>query len=135
MGLLDGLLGNVLGGLLNSPQGQNPLLQEGLQLLQQSGGLSGMLDRLRQSGLGQQADSWVGTGKNLPISAEDLQRVIGSGAIGDIAAKLRMSPGEAGAGLAQALPQIIDQMTPQGSVPGNHGELIQQMLTAVMNRA
>ena len=135
MGLLDGLLGNVLGGLLNSPQGQNPLLQEGLQLLQQSGGLSGMLDRLRQSGLGQQADSWVGTGKNLPISAEDLQRAIGSGAIDDIAAKLGMSHGEVSAGLAQTLPQIIDQMTPQGSVPGNHGELIQQMLTAVMNRA
>jgi uncharacterized protein YidB (DUF937 family) len=135
MGLLDGLLGNVLGGLLNGSQGQSPLLQAALQLLQQNGGLTGMLDQLRQSGLGQQADSWVSTGKNLPISAEDLQRVVGSGAIADIAAKLGMSHGEASTGLAQALPQIIDQMTPQGSVPGNHGELIQQMLTAVMNRA
>jgi len=63
MGLLDGLLGNVLGGMMGGNaaggQAQNPLLQAALQMLQQNGGLQGILGKFQQAGYGAQADSWV----------------------------------------------------------------------------
>ena len=92
-------------------------MQIALQLLQQNGGVGGMLDKFRQGGYADQADSWQGTGPNLPISADALQEVLGSGAVGQIAQQLGLSHGDAAGGLAQTLPQIIDKFTPQGEVP------------------
>lgn len=136
MGLLDGLLGNVLGSVLGGQQGQSPLgailgglgggnsgggmgnmlLQVGLSLLQQNGGLGGVVDKFRQAGMGAQADSWVGTGQNMNLSADQLQQVFGSGALGDLASKLGMSQDQAGSALSQMLPELINQLTPQGQV-------------------
>jgi uncharacterized protein YidB (DUF937 family) len=93
MGLLDGLIGTAIGSMLSGNQAQNPLgsvlrglggsnqaqgsnllLQLALSMLQQNGGLEGVLNRFRQSGLSQQADSWVSTGENMNISADQLQK-------------------------------------------------------------
>jgi uncharacterized protein YidB (DUF937 family) len=132
MGLLDGLLGNVLGGMMGGNaaggQAQNPLLQAALQLLQQNGGLQGILGKFQQAGYGAQADSWVSTGKNLPIDANALQQVLGQGQLGQIAQQIGMSHGDAAGGLAAMLPQLIDQMTPHGQVPENHGDMVSQAL-------
>jgi uncharacterized protein YidB (DUF937 family) len=133
MGLLDGLLGNVLGGVMGGgaaagQQGQNPLLQVALQLLQQNGGLQGVLGKFQQAGYGAQADSWVSTGKNLPIDAGALQQALGQGQLGQIAQQLGMSHGDAAGGLASMLPQLIDQMTPHGQVPDNHNDMVSQAL-------
>src|SRR6476619_1999621 len=126
MGLLDGLLGQVMGGMLGggqtqmpgqSPlpgQAQSPLLMMLLQLLQQNGGLQGVLGKLQQSGYGQQAQSWIGTGQNMPIDAGALSQIFGHGQLGQIAQQLGVSQEEAAGGLAQMLPQVVDQMTPQG---------------------
>ena len=65
MGLLDGLVGNVIGSMLNGNQTQTPL---GTGRNQAQGG-----NLFRQSGLGQHADSWVGTGQNMNISSDQLQ--------------------------------------------------------------
>ena len=77
MGLLDGLLGNLMGSYLGGTQERNPvnsgsqmqggnlLLQIALMMLQQNGGLEGVLGKFRQGGLAQQADSWVSTGQNM----------------------------------------------------------------------
>jgi len=129
MGMLDGILGNALGGLLggNGKQ-QSPMMQIALQLLQQNGGVGGMLDKFRQAGYADHADSWQGTGANLPISGNALQEVLGSGAIGQIAQQLGISHGEAAGGLAQMLPQIIDKFTPQGEVPDSHNDMVAQAL-------
>lgn len=128
MGMLDGILGNLLGGALGggSPQAQSPLMQIALQLLQQNGGLEGLLGKFRQAGYGAEADSWVSTGQNLPVTGDVLQQVLGSGAFGDIARQLGMSRGEAAGGLAQALPGVIDQMTPQGRIPDASDDLVAQ---------
>ena len=66
--------------------------------------------------MGAQADSWVSTGPNMNISAEQLQQVFGSGALGDIAAKLGVSQDQAGSTMSQMLPELINQLTPQGEV-------------------
>jgi len=132
MGLLDGLLGNVLGGMLGGNaagnQSRNPLIAAALQMLQQNGGIQGVLGKFQQAGYGEQAQSWVSTGRNLPIDADALRQMLGDGQLGQIAQRLGMSHGEAADGLASALPQIIDQMTPQGSVPDNHMDIVSQAL-------
>ena len=131
MGMLDGMLGNVLGGLLDGrgtdPQ-QNPLLQMALQLLQQNGGIEGVIGKFRRAGYGQQADSWVAVGESQPIGADALQQALGSSGLGDIASQLGMSNAAAAGGLASILPQIIDRMTPQGQIPAGQDDPVAQAL-------
>jgi uncharacterized protein YidB (DUF937 family) len=131
MGLLDGLLGNVLGGMTGGGSGtqqQSPLMQIALQMLQQHGGIEGLLGKFQQAGYAEQAQSWVSTGQNQPISADALQQVLGHGQLGQIAQQLGMGQGEAAGGLASMLPQIIDRMTPHGQVPANSSDLVAQAL-------
>ncbi|MDR3416227.1 MAG: YidB family protein [Nevskia sp.] len=134
MGLLDQLAGSVLSGALGGlqqQQGQSPLLQAALTLIQQNGGIPGIISKFQQAGLGQHIDSWVSSGANLPVSADQLHQVLGSGAIAGIASQLGMDHAQAGAGLAQLLPQLISQLTPNGSVPANHADLISEALSAL----
>ena len=152
MGLLDDLIGNVLGSALGDNQRQNPLesilgglggasqgqsgnllLQVALLLLQQNGGLEGVLGRFRQGGLGKQADSWVGTGQNMNISASELQEVFGSSTLRDLASQLGMPEERAGSTMAQVLPELINQLTPQGQVPANGDEEISEGLSMLAN--
>jgi len=129
MGMLDGLLGNALGGLMGGGgQSQSPLLRIALQLLQQNGGVNGVLDKFRQGGYADQADSWQSAGQNMPLSGDALQEVLGAGSIGQIAQQLGMSHGDAAGGLAQMLPQLIDKFTPNGEVPDNHNDMVAQAL-------
>lgn len=132
MGLLDNLLGNVLGG---SAPGQSPLALAALQLIQQHGGLPGIISQLERGGLADQAGSWVGSGANMPITGSQVQQVLGSGSIGQIAQQLGLSPGDASNGLARMLPQIIDHLTPGGQVPADHGEMLQQALSLLSKRS
>jgi len=138
MGMLDGLIGSALGGMMGtsgggSGQAQSPLLQIALQLLQQNGGVAGVLDKFRQGGYADQADSWQSTGQNMPLSGNALQEVLGSGTIGQIAGQLGMSHGDAAGGLAQMLPQLIDKFTPDGAVPDDHNDMVAQAL-AILTR-
>ena len=130
MGLLDGLLGSVMGGMMGGGQQQsaNPLLQIALQLLQQNGGLQGVLGKFQQAGYGDQVQSWVGTGQNLPIDAGALSQIFGQGQLGQIAQQLGVSHEEAAGQLAQALPQVVDRMTPNGQIPEGHSDLVNEAL-------
>jgi uncharacterized protein YidB (DUF937 family) len=136
--MLDGMMGNVLGGLLGGSGGaagsQSPLLRLALQLLQQNGGIGGVVNKFRQAGYADQADSWVAVGENKPIAADALQQVLGSGTLGDIAAKLGVSSGAAAGGLASILPQIIDQMTPRGQLPDEQNDPVAQALAMLQKK-
>jgi uncharacterized protein YidB (DUF937 family) len=118
MGLLDGLLGDAASKFLGG-EGSNPLLGIIGNLLSgsQGGGLSGLIENFNNKGLGNVISSWVGTGENLPISGEQIQEILGSGQIQQMAEKLGTSREEVSGGLAGLLPQIIDKLTPDGSVP------------------
>ena len=136
MGMLDGLINSALGGMMGQGmhgQGQNPLLMVALQLLQQNGGIEGVLDKFRQGGYADQAASWQSTGQNIPVSGNALQEVLGSGAIGQVAQQLGMSHGDTAGGLAQMLPQLIDQFTPDGNVPNDGDDIVAQAL-AMLNK-
>ena len=132
MGLLDSLPGSVMGG---SAQGQNPLMLAALQLIQENGGLPGIISKFQQGGYGSQVGSWVGTGANVPISGSQLQEVLGSGMIGQLAQQLGLSHGDASSGRAQALPQLIDKMTPSGQVTSDHSDILQQAVAAFSKRS
>jgi uncharacterized protein YidB (DUF937 family) len=68
------------------------------------------------------------------VSGSALQEVLGTGAIGQIAQQLGMSHGETAGGLAQMLPQLIDQLTPNGAVPDNHDDMVAQALAMLQKR-
>jgi len=114
MGLMD-----MVGGLLGQGgQGQNPLVSAALGLIQNHpGGIQGLLGQFQEQGLGDQVASWIGTGANQGISAEQLQSVLGSDQLQQLASRFGLSQGDAASGLASALPQVVDQLSPQGSLP------------------
>jgi uncharacterized protein YidB (DUF937 family) len=139
MGLLDSLLGGVLGGNrgvgvnADGSAPQNPMMAIVLQLLQQNGGIQGVLAKFQQAGYAEHAQSWVSTGQNMPISADVLAKVLGSGQLGAIAQNLGMDSGAAAGGLASMLPHVIDQLTPHGSIPQDEGDLVSKAL-AILNQ-
>ena len=120
-----------LGGLLGGLGGLGALLPVVVGMLgndSQHGGLGGLLEKFNQAGMGDAAKSWVGHGDNAPISGDQLGQVLGGDMMGDIAAKLGLSHGDAAGQLANVLPGLIDKLTPHGQVPagglGNSGDLM-----------
>ena len=110
-GILDSLLGAAGGG------GKNPTAVIG-DRLGSHGGLGGMVQAFEKGGLGEIAQSWVGKGANLPITAEQIEGVLGSGPLAEMAQKLGIDPKQAAGQLSSLLPQVIDQLTPDGTVTG-----------------
>lgn len=119
MGLLDQLAG-APGGQSGGGSGQAQVMQLVMHLLQNNpGGLQGLIEQFTRAGLGQQAASWVGTGQNLPISADDLMRVFGGaggGQLQEFASRFGLDQASAAGGLASLLPGVVDQLTPSGKI-------------------
>lgn len=132
MGLFDQVVGALSG---NQSGGGNALLETVLQLVNnpQTGGLGGLVQSFQQGGLAEIVNSWVSTGQNLPISAEQIQSVLGNSTLQDLAAKLGMSNEQISGGLAAVLPQVVDQLTPNGEVPQG-GDLLAQGLDLLKGR-
>lgn len=135
-----GLLDSVIGALGNSGQGGGggaDLLGAVVGMLGQGGGqagglggLAGLVAKMQQSGLGDVAASWISTGQNAPISADQLGGVLGSDTVSNMASQLGMNHGHLLGQLSQLLPQVVDQLTPQGQMPqqGDLGSLLGGLL-------
>lgn len=118
MGLLDSVVGALGAG---GGGGQGDLVQLVMKVVQEAGGLQGLLQKLQQGGLAEQAASWVSTGPNLPVSADQISGALGGDLLGSLAKQSGMGPGDLAGGLAQMLPQLIDRLTPDGQVPAGGG--------------
>ncbi len=113
MGIFDGLAGGILGqveakvlpGLLEKALAETNL-----------GSLQGLLDKLRQSGLGPQVASWLGSGPNQTITAQQLEAALGDNVVAKISSTLNMPPDEVFGFLAKHLPAVIDALSPQGTL-------------------
>ncbi|MCL5735681.1 MAG: YidB family protein [Actinobacteria bacterium] len=135
MGILDGLEGmagsqggNKIGGL-----GDNDVSAVVTNLMGEGGKqLPGLLEKFHAGGFGNLAQSWVGKGANLPVSADQIKSVLGSDAVAQIAAKLGISPDQAAAKVSAVLPQIIDKLTPDGVVPDP--EAVSQKLIGLLKQ-
>ena len=125
-GLGGGGLGGVLGGILSGGGrsgglgGGNPLLRMLLPLVASmlmNGGLKKLLAQLQAQGKGAQADSWVGRGANQPLGAADVREAMDDEELDRIAQQLGVSRDEAAEAVAQVLPDVVDQATPEGELP------------------
>ena len=86
------------------------------------GGLGGLLEKFQQSGHGDVAKSWVGTGQNQPIPPGSLGSALGPSIIKALSEKTGLSEQQVTAQLSQLLPGFVDKLTPQGRLP-THEEL------------
>ncbi|MES2502883.1 MAG: YidB family protein [Pseudomonadota bacterium] len=125
MGLFDSVAGAMLGKLGGE---QGGMAQIAMDLLNQNGGLSGVLDKFKQGGLGEAAASWVGKGENMPISADQIASVLGNGQLAELAAKFGINPETLSAQIAQHLPGVVDKLTPDGEVPAESGNILSTVL-------
>ncbi|QWG12996.1 DUF937 domain-containing protein [Bradyrhizobium sediminis] len=106
-GGLGDLLKGGLGGLLGGAAAGSVI----------SGGLGDLLKQFQQNGQGEVADSWVGRGENKPIAPGDLGKALGVDQINTLASQTGLSRDELLSGLSQYLPDVIDQLTPDGRLP------------------
>ena len=124
-GGLGGLLSGGLGGLLNGG-GLGNLLASGGAGAALSTGLGSLLQQLQQNGQAEKANSWVSTGPNKDISEQELAKSLGEDDINSLSQQTGMGRDDLLSALRRELPNVVDQLTPQGRVPAPH-ELSQQV--------
>lgn len=135
MSLLDTILGAISGQPAAAGEaGANPLQSALSSLLAQNGGLQGLMGKFSQGGLGEVFSSWVGMGENKSISADQIQKVLGSEQVLGLASQLGIDPAKAGGFLSEYLPKIIDKLSPSGQVDDSvdHGAGLSALLPALL---
>jgi uncharacterized protein YidB (DUF937 family) len=132
MGLLDSLIGAATSGQQAGTTGNtagaaaggiDPQMLIGIAtaLLNNAGGLSGLLAKLQQGGLAEAVQSWVGTGANQPVSPDALGSALGPDLLGQLAQQMGGNQQQTAGTLADLLPGLIDQLTPKGQLPADNG--------------
>jgi uncharacterized protein YidB (DUF937 family) len=114
MGFMNDLTSRLGGS--QGPDGGVAILH---RMVRSSGGLQGLIWKLSRSGLGQQAQSWVGTGENQPVTGSQVREAIDARQLKAIADQAGMTPEETSDQLAKVLPVVVNQATPQGQLPDN----------------
>ena len=115
---------NELKSTLGGGDKKDDLLSTVMGLLGGQGGLNGLVSQFASKGLGDVIGSWVGTGKNLPISGDQLHHVLGKDTISGLASKLGMDSNALTGQLSNLLPQVVDKLTPGGKIP--EGDILSQ---------
>jgi uncharacterized protein YidB (DUF937 family) len=136
MGLLDDLgqevMNRALGGTTGAGASATEVnwVQLGISLVEKFGGLDDLMAKFQQSGLGDVIASWVGKGRNLPISADQITEILGKRNVQDVAAQAGTDAATAAHGIAQVLPGLVDKLTPDGQPVG--GDVLQQGIQALL---
>jgi len=120
MSLFTEIVKSAIGASNTSGQTENQsqnLLNGALGMLQAMGGIDGLVNKLQQSGLGDLAASWVGTGENKNINPEELANVLGKDQIAALAQQAGLPESQGASVLSQVLPAMVDKLTPDGKVP------------------
>ena len=108
MGMFDGLLGGIVGAGMVSVVNN---------ILEQHGGVQGVVNQFEKNGLGATVRSWVSTGPNESISPAEVQRALGSDLLQQLSAKSGLSVQQLTEKLSHVLPQAVDGLTPRGTIP------------------
>jgi uncharacterized protein YidB (DUF937 family) len=111
-------LGGMVENVVAKQGGVNGLFTEALSGM---GGYDGILAKLNQAGLGNAVSSWIGTGKNLPISPQQIQAALGDQHLRQLATQFGVPIDQISALLAQHLPNAVDQASPTGTLPPSTG--------------
>lgn len=135
--MLGSILGSVASSVLGGGEGQNKAMQLIQALLQSQGGVEGLIAKFQQGGLDDIIKSWIGTGENEQISSQQVTEVLGEDNLAQAAQEAGVDTQEAGDLLSQFLPQIVDQLSPNGQLDlGNldASSLLQQGAKAVLGK-
>lgn len=118
MGLLDTLKQDAMAAA-NKLAGDHPQLgQEVANLVHGGpGGLSTLVQQFQNAGLGHLVQSWISTGPNQPISAQQIEQALGSEKVRQIATRIGLDPNVVSQKLSTILPQIVNHLTPNGQLP------------------
>jgi uncharacterized protein YidB (DUF937 family) len=121
MGLLDDLIAAAenKGSATAENSTQSAILQHvlGTVLSSQNGGLQGLLNKLKSGGLEAAVASWVSTAANKPVTGAQIQAALGDKWTQQLATKFGITPDQAAAYLSQILPEVVNHLTPNGTVP------------------
>ena len=123
MGILDNLA-SLAGGGADKSNLVNAVM--GVIANQKGGGLTGLVQQFAGKGLGDIVNSWVSTGQNLPITAQQVQQGLGANTIQQLASKTGIAPEEISSHLTEILPKLVDKLTPDGKVP--QGDIVSKGL-------
>jgi len=108
MGMLDGLLGGIVGaGMVSVVNG----------IIEKHGGLQGVVSEFEKNGLGATVKSWVGPGPNQPISPDEVHKILGPDLLRQLSEKSGLSVQDLTQKLSHVLPQAVDTLTPDGAIP------------------
>jgi uncharacterized protein YidB (DUF937 family) len=108
MGLLDGIIGGLVGGQMATVVNR---------LIAEQGGISGLVAKFEQAGMGSTVRSWIGTGPNDTVSSAQVHTALGPELIQQLAAKTGLSPEDLAEKLSRVLPGVVDHLTPDGTLP------------------
>ncbi len=124
MNLMDNVLGAAQG--LGSDTGQSPLLGHVLELVSSGGlgGLTGLIQKFKDNGMGDLVTSWIGTGANLPVSPAQIEKVLGAQQVQQLVTKSGLPTADVLGQLTRMLPDLINKLSPNGSLP--MGGLLEQ---------
>jgi len=117
MGLMDMITGAAERHPEVNQERHATLLQTAMQMFGNHGGISGLLSNARSQGLEGAVQSWIGTGANHSVSAEQVEDLIGQDRLNQLASRVGISPETAKAALSRVLPMIVDKSTPEGKLP------------------
>lgn len=116
---IEDLIGSVMGGQGGVDLGKltrmaGPLME----MIQNQGGLGNLVSQLQNSPIGAQVNSWIGTGANESVSSEQVEQALGADTVQELAQESGLSEQEVAGGLSALLPNLINRVTPNGSLPG-----------------
>lgn len=144
---MSGFLGQILGSLLGGGAqgnsmggnsmggGQLSIPQILLQLIaNQPGGLAGMVQQFQQAGLGNQVNSWVGTGANMPLDTHQIGNVFGDDVVEKMAEHTGLPREDVLGQISQTLPAMVDGMTPGGQMPDASGNDLLELGMKLLGR-
>ncbi len=123
---------DMLGGLMGSggqiPADLQKLAEPILQMIQQNGGLQQILGQLQNSPIGEQVNSWLGTGANEAVSPDQVAEAMPN-AVEDLASKTGMSAEQVSSSISELLPNLVDKLSPGGQLPGADqlGDVLKQI--------
>jgi uncharacterized protein YidB (DUF937 family) len=83
--------------------------------------LSAVSRKFRESGFDEQLSSWISKGQNLPVVGPQIERALGTDTVAGIASKLGITQEQAADEMAEAVPEVVDEMTPEGELPARTG--------------
>ncbi|GIZ50650.1 YidB family protein [Noviherbaspirillum aridicola] len=135
MGLLDRAFDMLEDNHFPLLDSRTRLLQAALSLVAnngQAGGLHGLVERFQEAGLGNVIQSWIADGPNIEVSAGELQQVLGEGHLQQIAEETGYAEPDVARRLSAMLPDLVDQLTPEGRIPrggvGNMSALLDHFM-------